>query len=189
MNIVLQTPRLQIRPFTRKDTDAIFAIYSYDDTNTFLPWFPVRTRTEAERVYEERYAASGKSAEFALAVCIGGQAIGYVHLDGRPPYDLGYALLPGYRGRGLAAEACTALLGHARKEGFLFVTATHDVNNPASGRVMQKLGMKYCYTYEEFWRPKNFPVLFRLYQISFGDVSVWRGYWEGAKRRFVESLP
>lgn len=54
---------------------------------------------------------------------------------------------------------------------------------------MQKLGMKYCYTYEEFWRPKNFPVLFRLYQISFGDVSVWRGYWEGAKRRFVESLP
>ena len=104
MNIVLQTPRLHIRPFTRKDTDAIFAIYSDEDTNTFLPWFPVRTRTETERVYEERYAASGKSAGYALAVCIGGQAIGYVR------------------------------------------------------------------------RPKNFPVLFRLYQISFGDVSVWRGY-------------
>lgn len=73
MNIVLQTPRLQIRPFTRKDTDAIFAIYSDEDTNTFLPWFPVRTRAEAERVYEERYAASGKSAGFALPFASAGR--------------------------------------------------------------------------------------------------------------------
>ena len=190
VNAVLHTPRLQIRPFARKDTDAIFAIYSDEDTNTFMPWFPVRTRAEAERVYEERYAASEKSAGFALAVCIGDRPVGYVHLDGEPPYDLGYALLPGFRGKGLAAEACAALFGRARDAGVPFVTATHDVNNPASGRVMQKLGMVYCYTYEEFWRPKNFPVCFRMYQLSLtGHVPVWRGYWEKAERRFVESLP
>ena len=42
------------------------------------------------------------------------------------------------------------------------------------------------YTYEEFWRPKDIPVLFRLYQISFKAAPVWRGYWDAARRRYIE---
>ena len=34
---------------------------------------------------------------------------------------------------------------------------------------MQKLGMKYCYSYEEHWQPKNFPVVFRMYQLNFNE--------------------
>ena len=44
-----------------------------------------------------------------------------------------------------------------RKDGVLFITATHDVNNPRSGAVMRAIGMKYCYSYEEQWQPKDFP--------------------------------
>lgn len=32
---------------------------------------------------------------------------------------------------------------------------------------MQKVGMKYCYSYEEQWQPKNIPVIFRMYQLNF----------------------
>lgn len=32
---------------------------------------------------------------------------------------------------------------------------------------MQKLGMKYCYSYCEMWQPKNFEVTFRMYQMNF----------------------
>lgn len=32
---------------------------------------------------------------------------------------------------------------------------------------MKKVGMKYCYSYKEQWQPKDFPVLFRMYQPNF----------------------
>lgn len=186
VNPVIATRRLCLRPFTGQDTDAIFAIYSDEQTNRFLPWFPAKMRADAECIFEERYARAGDGDGYALAVCFEDKPIGYVHLDGKPPYDLGYALLPAWQGKGLAAEACSAVLRHACAEGIPYVTATHDVKNPASGRVMQKLGMRYCYTYEEFWRPKDIPVLFRLYQISFKAAPVWRGYWDAARRRYIE---
>ena len=31
---------------------------------------------------------------------------------------------------------------------------------------MKRIGMKYCYSYVEQWRPKNFPVTFRMYQLN-----------------------
>ena len=43
-------------------------------------------------------------------------------------------------GHGYATEAALAVLDFVREQGVLYVTATHDVNNPASGRVMQRLG-------------------------------------------------
>ena len=44
---------------------------------------------------------------------------------------------------------------------------------------MKKLGMKYCYSYEEQWQPKDFPVIFRMYQHNFDDNTdfVYRKYW------------
>ena len=47
-----------------------------------------------------------------------------------------------------------------------YITATHDVNNPRSGKVMQAVGMEYKYSYEELWQPKNFLVTFRMYQLN-----------------------
>ena len=54
-----------------------------------------------------------------------------------------------------------------KKDGLPYITATHDQNNPRSGKVMQKLSMKYCYSYEEQWQPKDFLVIFRMYQLNF----------------------
>ena len=53
-----------------------------------------------------------------------------------------------------------------KKDGLPYITATHDRNNPRSGNVMQKVGMEYCYSYEEQWQPKDFPVVFRMYQLT-----------------------
>lgn len=53
---------------------------------------------------------------------------------------------------------------------------------------MRALGMRYCYSYEEQWQPKDFPVLFRLYQLNLdGRTRVYRAYWEQSKKRFIES--
>ncbi len=85
MNPVIVTRRLCLRPFTGQDTDAIFAIYSDEQTNRFLPWFPAKTRADAECIFEERYARAGDGDGYALAVCFEDKPIGYVHLDGKPP--------------------------------------------------------------------------------------------------------
>lgn len=68
------------------------------------------------------------------------------------------------------------------------LTATQDRNNPASGRVMQKVGMKYCYSYEEQWQPKNIPVVFRMYQLNLdgSDTFVYLEYWNKYRNHFVE---
>ena len=127
---------------------------------------------------------------FSYAICPrGGTPVGYVHLGKAAPYDLGYALLPAFRGRGLATEACAAVMAQARADGLQYLTATHDVNNPASGRVMRRLGMTYRYSYEELWQPKGFPVTFRLYQIDFADgVPEYDGYKRSRLRWFREEL-
>lgn len=55
---------------------------------------------------------------------------------------------------------------------------------------MQKIGMKYCYSYEELWQPKNFPVIFRMYQINLNinDDYIYQGYWNKSNNHFIEKL-
>ena len=85
-------------------------------------------------------------------------------------------------------EACRAVLGALRREGTPYATATHDVNNPASGAVMKKIGMTYCYSYRERRQPKDIRVIFRMWQVNLDgrDERIFRKYWDNASVRFVE---
>ncbi len=55
---------------------------------------------------------------------------------------------------------------------------------------MEKVGMTYCYSYEEQWQPKDIPVIFRMYQLNFdgsGDF-VYQKYWNLYPNHFTEDL-
>lgn len=71
-----------------------------------------------------------------------------------------------------------------------YITATHDRENPRSGAVMQRIGMHYCYTYQEQWQPKDKTVYFRMYQENLDgqEERVYKKYWEQYPVHFVESL-
>lgn len=129
-------------------------------------------------------AASGDAAELA------GTPIGYVNIDSQnDALDLGYGLLPAHWRHGYVAEAARAVVAAARAAGFPFVTATHDVLNPHSGYVMQRLGMTYRYTYREHWTPCDIDVDFRLYQIDFAPgAETYHAYWERYPLHWVETL-
>lgn len=94
-------------------------------------------------------------------------SIGYVNVGTNDGYDFGYG----------------------QKDGIPYITATHDVNNPRSGRVMKRLGMKYQYSYEEQWRPKDFLVIFRMYQLNLGGnySRIYKKYWNDSTVHFVET--
>ena len=55
---------------------------------------------------------------------------------------------------------------------------------------MQKLGMKYRYSYREQWQPKDIPVVFRMYQLNFiaDDDFVYRKYWDTYPEHFIETV-
>jgi RimJ/RimL family protein N-acetyltransferase len=55
---------------------------------------------------------------------------------------MGYWLSRPHWGRGLATEACTALIDIARALGLPSLEAGHFIDNPASGRVLEKLGFE-----------------------------------------------
>ena len=190
---VLKTKRLILRKFTKKDIQALFLILKDEDANQFLPWYPLKSLEEAKNFYEERYAAKyAQPQAYAYAVCLKEDdfPIGYIKVDLEEPHDFGYGFRKEFWHRGIATEAGKAVVEQVKKDGLAYITATHDKNNLRSGNVMKKLGMKYCYSYEEQWQPKDFPVIFRMYQLNFdGNTDfVYQKYWNESENHFVEEL-
>ena len=68
------------------------------------------------------------------------------------------------------------------------MTATHDINNINSGKVMKKLQMNYQYSYEELWQPKNKMVTFRMYQLNLdgNQKRVYKKYWDMYPNHYIE---
>lgn len=174
---------------------ATFDAYGKDDTvaddktNTFLPWFPARTVADARALVRRFIAEEAKGVAVHRAICLAGEPIGYIHADCGESHDLGYALRRDLWGRGFATEAGFAFIDALKRVGFPFVTATHDVNNPASGAVMKKLGFSYRYSYREQWQPKNISVVFRMFQLDFdGSAETYRGYWDKYPEHWEEKI-
>lgn len=187
----LQTERLILRKFTEADIDALFVILSDETVNTFLPWYPAKTREDVEQFFRERFeAVYEKACGYAYAVCKKEDniPIGYMHADAENAHDFGYGFRRDVWGNGYATEAGRAVLARVKADGIPFVTATHDVKNPKSGEVMKRLGMRYCYSYEEQWQPKDILVTFRMYQLNFdgNDDRIYPEYWEHSAVHFVE---
>lgn len=187
----LVTGRLILRRFCGKDTVPLFLLMSDQQVNTFLPWFPIKSIEEAEAHLQKAYLDSyQKPKGYRYAVCLreNNIPIGYVHVSDGEDFDLGYGLRKEFWRQGIITEAAQAVIERLRQDGVPYVTATHDVRNPASGAVMKKLGMTYRYSYEEFWKPKNILVVFRLYQMQLdaGPDITYQKYWDQSSHPFIE---
>ena len=190
----LETQRLLLRKFTAADLDALYEIFRDKEVNTFLPWLPLKSLDDARDFYEARYVRAYRlPCAYSYAICLKAEniPIGYIHVASDDSHDLGYGLRREFWHRGIATEAGRAVIEQVRRDGIPYLTATHDVRNPRSGRVMQRLGMRYQYSYEEQWQPKNRLVLFRMYQLDLDGTEgrVFRRYWERSAVHFVESSP
>ena len=189
----LETKRLILRKFTENDIEALFLILKDKKVNTFLPWYPMKNLEQAKKFYEERYTFTYlKPQGYAYAICLKSDnfPIGYIKVDMEEPHDFGYGLRKEFWHQGIVSEAAKAVVEQVKKDGLPYITATHYVNNPRSGNVMKKVGMKYCYSYEELWQPKGFFVTFRMYQLNFDghDDFVYKKYWDMYENHFVEKI-
>lgn len=189
-SLELETQRLILRRFNKNDLKAIFNIFSDKEVNTYLPWFVLKSMEEAKEFFEKNYLEVYKQCwNYKYAICLKSDniPIGYVNVSMNDSHDFGYGLCKEFWNNGFVTEAGKAVIEQLKKDGFDFITATHDIKNPRSGNVMKKLGMQYKYSYEELWQPKNILVTFRMYQLNIDNNirRVYKKYWNDSKVHFV----
>ncbi len=101
----------------------------------------------------------------ALVGCIGLQLFGRTHARA----SLGYWIAHAEWNRGYATEAAQATLAWAFADGWHRVEAMHLSRNPASGRVMEKLGMRREARLRDYFRRFGAWEDVELYAILDGD--------------------
>lgn len=191
----LETERFVLRKFEDKDLNDLHEILSDEVVNTYLPWFVSEILEDSKQFLNERIYfeyQKGISYFYAIESKENGKVIGYVDLTDidldEKCGDLGYGIHKDYWGQGIATEVSLVLLEQLKRDGFVYITATCDKHNIGSGKVMQKCGMTYKYSYEEKWLPKDILVTFRMYQINLdgNNERVFKKYWNMYPVHYVE---
>jgi len=159
------TRRLNIRPFTAGDFEAIHAVWSDPAVMGAIPG-PVFDREQSwSRLREKfRHQARYGFSKWAVAELASGTVIGEcgVHyLEGGPDIELGYKLARAHWGRGLAAEAAQACLNWVLAERPERVVAIVDPANIRSARILSKIGMVRDGTFSRFGHTWDFYVATR----------------------------
>jgi RimJ/RimL family protein N-acetyltransferase len=140
-----RTPRLLLRPGFAEDAPALAAAIADEAIVRNLataPW-PYRMRDA------EAYLACPRDPILPSLLVFertGGapQLVGSCGLGRRPSgsVELGYWIATPFWGRGFATEACIALVDIARTLGLGSLEGSHFIDNPASARVLEKLGFE-----------------------------------------------
>ncbi|MBS0320092.1 MAG: GNAT family N-acetyltransferase [Proteobacteria bacterium] len=147
---VLETPRLALRRFT--DDDAAFIVEQVNDPHwiRYIGERNVRSEDDARaylaRSFHAHYARHGfglwaveaRDSRAVVGMC------GLIKRDALDDVDLGYSLLPRYRGRGFAFEAARATLRHGHGVlGMARIVAITAPDNHRSSALLRALGMRY----------------------------------------------
>jgi RimJ/RimL family protein N-acetyltransferase len=155
------TSRLRLRDFVQSDFHAIHA-YSSDARVTKYLFFGPRdadsTADYLEGLLESQAEIPRTRFELAVEETCSKRVIGACDLSLIEPnvMDLGYMLETAAWGKGLATEIAGALLEAAFQQLRVErVISTVDVNNGASIRVLEKIGMRWEAVYRRHRRAKN----------------------------------
>lgn len=143
----IETERLVMRMPRLADAQSIFGGYAQDaEVTRYLTWQPHNDVLETEHFLAGCTAAWDQAARFPWVVTLkaGGDLLGMVEIRVNGfKADVGYVLARRWWGRGLATEALRPVVGWAMGQpGIYRVWALCDLENVASARVLEKVGME-----------------------------------------------
>ncbi|MGI5884328.1 MAG: GNAT family N-acetyltransferase [Candidatus Spyradocola sp.] len=145
----METPRLRIRKLGIGDAEDVFAFSRNPEVSRYVLWDTHRSIADSRSMVRSALRAyrTGEAASLAIELretrrVIG--TIGFVWIDDEHNCgEIGYSLAQEYWGQGLMTEALRAMLRFAFTTLHLNrVEAMYDVRNRASGRVMEKCGLR-----------------------------------------------
>jgi len=131
-----------------KDAESIYKNYTRSENITkYLIWKPHKTLQDSidwinycKTVFDEK-----KNLKYVIAIKESDEAIGMIDapVDGFQA-GIGYVLSEKYWGLNIMTQALKIILDTLFSQNYIYrIWALHDIDNPASGRVMEKAGMKF----------------------------------------------
>lgn len=150
LSALFETPRLRLTPVAEKDAPLLLAIWNDPSFIHYVSDRGIRTVEQARQAILEGpanlfeiygygpYRVARKSDGESVGIC------GLFRREFLDDADLGYAILPGFRGEGYASEAARQVLVIAAVAfGLQRVKALISPANDASIHVVEKLGFRY----------------------------------------------
>jgi [ribosomal protein S5]-alanine N-acetyltransferase len=170
LTVILETGRLRLRQMIEDDAPFIVELLNDPAFLTNIGDRGVRTPADARDYIRNGPQDSYRAHGFGLWIVElreSGEPVGICGLLKRAvldDVDIGFAFLPAHRAKGYAFESSAAVLDHARAMFRLpRVVAIVNVNNDASARLLEKLGMRFEKLLQPF--PEQPPL--RLFSIDF----------------------
>ena len=152
----IETERLILRRFEVSDAQDMFDNWASDpEVTKYLTW-PAHSSVDVTKMLLEYWVSQyekGDQFQWAIVWKATGRVVGSIAvvklIEEIDAAEIGYCLSRSLWGKGVMTEAVKAVMNYLFSEaGLNRVSAAHDVRNPASGRVMEKAGMKL----EGVWR-------------------------------------
>ena len=185
----ISTKRLLLRRYTVEDAEAMYQNWASDPTVTrFLTWEPHASLDVTRALLADWCAAYARPDNYNWVIELDGTPIGNIsvvrHSDRDECAELGYCMGTAWWGKGLMTEAAGAVIDFLFSQaGFHRVSIRHAVENPGSGRVARKCGMRF----EGISRES-----FRANDGAFLDIACYgllRDEWERERKREPSFLP
>ena len=147
---ILSTERLVISKITLNEASFIRELMNDKDWIQNIGDRGVRTLEDAEAYIKDKFFTSYKKYGYGFYVIslksttdrIG--TVGLIDREGIEGIEIGYGMLPAFRGKGYALEAAQAIFSYAQNTlGIEKIVAIVNPNNKGSIRLLEKLGLRY----------------------------------------------
>jgi RimJ/RimL family protein N-acetyltransferase len=146
----IETERLILRPFTLEDAEAWLPLISLPEVIRYTGDSPAQSVDDARESLRLRPLRDYTLYGFGRLAVIekeSGRLVGFCgfkYVIELGEIDIGYRFLPDCWGKGYATESGAALMAQDRRaRGIRRVVGTVHPDNPASGRVLEKLGLRF----------------------------------------------
>ena len=145
----LHTERLRLRKYLLSDSEAMYKNYATDErVARFMTWKPYKCIESLSSYISTQIDSYTNDNVYHWAIELNNEVIGGIgvyFIDKKNhTCEIGYCIGYDFWNKGIISEASLAVMGFLFGEvGMYRIMAIHDVENPASGKVMIKCGMAY----------------------------------------------
>lgn len=195
--VTIETERLILRKFTEDDALAVFNNWTNDTNVTaFLRW-PTHEDIETTKKVLAGWISAYKQEKFyqwaivlkdinepigTISVVEQNEKLGIVHI--------GYCIGSRWWMQGITSEAFSSIIAFLFEEvGVNRIESQHDPNNPNSGKVMVKCGLKYEGTLRQADFSNQGVVDAAMYSLLLSEYNIRQGYdLEPSNRYFMNRI-
>ena len=195
--VKLETERLILRQARPNDAEAMFRNWANDPKVTkFLTW-PTHSSPDISRMVIGSWLSGyDKNDHYHWMITVkaeGDEPIGSISAvsmnEAAESVEIGYCIGRNWWHRGIMTEALGTVIRYMISEcGFQRITAKHDCNNPHSGGVMRKCGMRYEGTFRRSARNNQGICDMDHYAILKEDLDKPKHFMEGFEPSDDEAL-